>query len=158
VTVYTVGYGSLNRWDFERLLERHNIHLIVDVRAKPWSRWNPDFNRAQLEKRLGDRYKWAGAYLGNWHGMDPKRHPTPIRQTEKFRIGIDRIKELATGEDRIAVMCAEKDYRECHRHLDVGRALVEDGVEIIHLLHDGSQVRIVDPGIFEEAPEQAALF
>ena len=35
-------------------------------------------------------------------------------------------------------MCAEKEPLECHRTLLVARALAEQGVEIAHILADGS--------------------
>jgi uncharacterized protein (DUF488 family) len=35
-------------------------------------------------------------------------------------------------------MCAEKDPLFCHRTLLVGRQLIKQGVEVVHLLYDGT--------------------
>ena len=39
---------------------------------------------------------------------------------------------------RIAIMCAEKEPLDCHRTLLVGQALAGRGVEVRHILGDGS--------------------
>ena len=38
---------------------------------------------------------------------------------------------------RIALMCAEKDPLQCHRTILVSRHLVEQGVDVLHILADG---------------------
>lgn len=39
---------------------------------------------------------------------------------------------------RVALMCAEKEPLECHRTLLVARVLVADGLEVLHILADGT--------------------
>jgi uncharacterized protein (DUF488 family) len=46
---------------------------------------------------------------------------------------------VKTGAERmrIALMCAERDPLQCHRTILVSRYLVEQGVEVRHILADG---------------------
>lgn len=60
----------------------------------------------------------------------------PVSLTDVFRSGIERVLRGA-GEQRIALMCAEKDPLDCHRTLLVARALEEHGVAVEHILPDG---------------------
>lgn len=58
-----------------------------------------------------------------------------LSKTERFGSGIDRL--LRGAEDaRIAVMCTERDPRDCHRTLLVTRALVDAGAVVDHVLPD----------------------
>ena len=41
-------------------------------------------------------------------------------------------------EHRITLMCAEKDPLECHRTLLVARTLDQQGVDVSHILADGT--------------------
>ncbi len=41
-------------------------------------------------------------------------------------------------DQRIAIMCSERDPLDCHRTLLVARHLAEQGVEVLHILADGS--------------------
>jgi uncharacterized protein (DUF488 family) len=41
------------------------------------------------------------------------------------------------SEQRIALMCAERDPVECHRAILVGRYLVARGTEVTHILENG---------------------
>ncbi len=38
---------------------------------------------------------------------------------------------------RVAMLCAEENPAECHRHLLVGRVLAERGIELLHIRGDG---------------------
>jgi uncharacterized protein (DUF488 family) len=56
--------------------------------------------------------------------------------SEDFSEGLTRLRELAAGK-RVAVMCAEADWTQCHRRL-IADALVSDGLRVLHLGPDGS--------------------
>ena len=43
-----------------------------------------------------------------------------------------------SSKERIALMCAEGDPVECHRTILVARELVANGLEVQHILPDGS--------------------
>ena len=54
----------------------------------------------------------------------------------EFAAGLARLRELASGS-RVAVMCAEADWTQCHRRL-ISDALVTGGDRVIHLGPEGS--------------------
>lgn len=143
--VYTIGHSTHSMEAFLALLLQHGITALADVRSAPFSRVNPQFNKDALARDLkagGIRY----VFLGRELGARPKERSLydkgriryeRLAQTDLFKQGIARVLQGAT-EHRIALMCAEKEPLECHRTLLVARALDELGVEVVHILGDGS--------------------
>jgi uncharacterized protein (DUF488 family) len=114
------------------------------VRSSPHSRFNPQFNKAELGRSLaavGIRYVFLGRELGA-RSDDPACYEkgrvqyARLARTATFRKGIERLLKGA-AEHRIACMCAEKEPLECHRTLLVARALAAEGVEVAHIHADG---------------------
>ena len=143
--VYTIGHSTHTFEAFLELLHKHHVTAVADVRSAPFSRFNPQFNKDTLEGRLtahGIKYVSLGRELGA-RSDDPacyengRVHYARLARAASFRAGLDRVMEGAR-EYRIALMCAEKEPLECHRTLLVGRALAAHGVEISHILADGS--------------------
>lgn len=62
--IYTFGHGAQSFKEFLDKINQFKIDLIVDIREKPFSRYYPHFNRNYLEKTLGERYIFAGDFLG----------------------------------------------------------------------------------------------
>ena len=50
--VFTVGHSNLSLDRFVALLAEHGIGTLVDVRSVPFSRFGPQFNRAELDHAL----------------------------------------------------------------------------------------------------------
>lgn len=144
--VLTVGHSN-HPWDvFVGLLQRHAVTALVDVRSVPYSRFNPQFNRNRLERELppcGVRYVFLGRELGA-RSDDPACYDETGRvqydrlaRKPAFRLGLDRIVQ-ETARNRVALMCAEKEPLSCHRTILVAPALERRGVEIEHILVDGT--------------------
>ena len=134
--IYTIGHSN-HRWeDFEALLKRHEVQILVDVRSKPASRWAPFANKRTLSvllERSGFRYLYMGDSLGG-KPSDPARHDSSgnpnyrsIRATKIFREGAAELIKLAE-DSTVAIMCAEEDPSKCHRRLLIGPALERRGV------------------------------
>ena len=51
-TLFTVGHSTHPRDRFIALLERHGITALCDVRSKPYSRMNPQFNKDEFRLAL----------------------------------------------------------------------------------------------------------
>jgi uncharacterized protein (DUF488 family) len=68
--------------------------------------------------------------------------------SEEFAEGVATLESLA-GERRIAVMCAEADWTQCHRRL-ISDALVARGHRVVHLGPDGA--------LAEHEPSPGAVF
>jgi uncharacterized protein (DUF488 family) len=143
--IYTIGHSTHSREYFVELLKRHSITAVCDVRSKPYSRMNPQFNRESLKETLassGIKYVFLGKELGARTEdrscyRNGKVQYELLAKTELFKKGIDRVKKGA-DEYRVALMCAEKEPLDCHRTILVSRILSEDGVPIRHILGNGT--------------------
>ena len=142
--VLTIGHSTHPLADFLALLRRHGVTVLADVRSAPYSRFNPQFNREALAKALdeqGVRYVFLGRELGA-RSKDPACYEDGRLQYERlartalFRGGLDRVVQCAR-EERVALMCAEKDPIDCHRTILIGRELVGRGAAVTHILEDG---------------------
>lgn len=143
--VYTVGHSNHSEQGFVDLLTKNGITAIADVRSSPYSRFNPQFNRESLIKsfrKAGIAYVFLGAELGARSEdcscyENGKVQYDRLAQTEVFRKGLERVVEGSRAYS-VALMCAEKDPLDCHRTILVARHLVERGIEVKHILAEGS--------------------
>lgn len=143
--VFTVGHSTHPQGCFIDLLRQHGVTALCDVRSKPFSRMNPQFNRDELEQvllALGITYRFLGKELGA-RSDDPACYEggrvqyARLAQTELFRNGLTRVLRGMKEGLRIALMCAEKEPLECHRTILVARHLASLGVQIEHIHADG---------------------
>jgi uncharacterized protein (DUF488 family) len=142
--VYTIGHSTHPLERFIALLQRHEITAIADVRSKPYSRMNPQFNREELKVALraqGMAYVFLGKELGARSGDPSCYHEGKVQygrlaRTDLFQQGLERVREGAQ-KHRIALMCAEKEPLDCHRAILVARHIVAQGMEVRHILGDG---------------------
>ena len=143
--VYTVGHSNHTWEEFLLLLERHRINAVADVRSHPYSRHVPRFNKSEIQRKLkeaGIAYAFLGHELGGRsenpsHYLDGRVCFERLARDESFRQGIERVLKGIEAY-RIALMCAEKDPLDCHRGILVARRLQERGVEVLHILADGT--------------------
>jgi uncharacterized protein (DUF488 family) len=148
--VLTVGHSTHSAEAFAGLLRGAEIGAIADVRRYPGSRRNPQFGAEALRNSLagvGIRYEPLGESLGGrrrptgewanaaWR-VDQFRGYADHMESAEFEAGLRRLRKLA-AEARTAVMCAEADWRRCHRRL-LADALLARGHAVTHLLSDGS--------------------
>ena len=145
-TVLTIGHSTHPQGRFIALLRQHGVTALCDVRSKPYSRMNPQFNREELKEALltrGIEYSFLGKELGA-RSDDPNCYENGkvkydrLAATELFRYGLKRVLRGMRDGFRIALMCAEKEPLECHRTILVARHLVAQGVTVEHILADGS--------------------
>jgi uncharacterized protein (DUF488 family) len=144
IVIYTVGHSTHTIEKFYGLLEQNGVTAIADVRSKPFSRHNRQFNKSALQtelKKRGVAYVFVGKELGA-RSDDPscyeggKVRYDRLANTLNFKAGIERVLRGAQRY-RIALMCAEKEPLNCHRTLLVSRALETRGASIVHVLEDG---------------------
>ena len=65
--LYTIGHSNHSLKKLIDLINDLGIMNVVDVRTSPYSRFNPQFNKAYLEyelPRYNLYYIYAGKYLG----------------------------------------------------------------------------------------------
>ena len=144
-TLYTIGHSTHSIDRFIELLTMHHITAVGDVRSDPYSRFNPQFNRENLQKELkkqGITYVFLGKELGP-RSDDPKCFENGkvrydrLSKTALFQEGLKRIRQGMISY-RISLMCSEKDPVACHRTILVCRHLRDQPVRIRHILEDGS--------------------
>jgi len=144
-TVFTIGHSNHPQERLLALLQQHAINALCDVRSNPYSRMNPQFNREELKEYLhlhNVKYVFLGKELGA-RSEDPscynrgKISYERLAQTNLFQQGLDRVQE-GMKTHRVAIMCAEKEPLDCHRTVLVTRHLAARGLEVHHILADGT--------------------
>ncbi len=163
MTLYSIGHSNADIRAFIDLLRRYEISALVDTRSQPYSRYNQHFNREHLKysvEEAGIEYFYLGKELGG-RPEDPALYfPNGrvdydlVAQSSLYLAGIERLLALALDR-RVAFMCAEADYKNCHRYRLITRTLVERGIEVQHILHSGDAV-VSEASDFE--PAQPSLF
>jgi uncharacterized protein (DUF488 family) len=149
--LYTIGHSRHSAEQFLRLLEAWRVNEVVDVRRIPFSRRNPQFNRDRLAADL--RQQGIGyRHLEDLGGLrDPVaaansrhiawRNPffrsyADYAQTKPFLDALHAL-SLAALQHACAIMCAEGDWRQCHRQI-ISDYLILRKFEVLHILPDGS--------------------
>lgn len=143
--IFTIGHSTHSIEFFVDMLIKNSIQVVADVRSSPFSRFNPQFNREDLQtslsqagiryvflgKELGARSDDSSCYVGNKVQYDR------LSKTALFQSGLNRVIEGAS-KFRVALMCAEKDPLDCHRTILVARELVKRGYLVTHILDNGT--------------------
>src|SRR5581483_4792035 len=143
-TIYTIGHSTHSIEHIISLLKKSSITAVCDVRSKPYSRTNPQFNRDVISialRNAGIVYVFLGEELGaRTHDKncycDGQVQYDRLAKTDFFERGLRRVRDGARSY-RLALMCAEKEPLECHRTILVSRSLVERGMCVRHILSDG---------------------
>ncbi len=146
-TIWTIGHGTLSTEAIAAALRTAGVRTVVDIRRFPTSRRSLHLTRDRLAAdlpALGIAYEWAGEGLGG--RRSPRPGPTRHTAWEDrafrgyadhtdspiFRDAVEALVRRARASERLAVMCAELDWRRCHRRL-VADALTVRGVSVVHL-------------------------
>lgn len=131
--LWTIGHSNRSVEKFLKLLEEHNVRILVDIRSFPTSKIE-HFKREEMEQWLpehGVEYVWLGKELGGYRRGGYQAH----MKTEMFREGIEKLLQLAK-KGRVCFMCLEKNHKYCHRRF-VSVHLERRNVEVRHILEEG---------------------
>lgn len=148
-TIYTIGHSTHPIDEFLKILQAHQIGLLVDVRTVPGSRHNPQFNQDELERYLqahgvryahlkelgGLRHTTKASVNTGWRNLSFRGY-ADYMQTEQFRAGLERLIKLAQDQ-RTVIMCAESLPWRCHRSL-IADALVARSVHVQDIMGEKS--------------------
>jgi uncharacterized protein (DUF488 family) len=143
--IWTIGHSTQRSDEFLALLRASDIGGLADVRTIPRSRRHPHFGRDALAARLneeGIEYRHLAA-LG---GLRKPRSDSPNgawrneafrgyadhMMTPEFAEAVDELLEFG-GRCRVAVMCAEAVWWQCHRML-LSDALVARQIDVHHIM------------------------
>ena len=143
--VLTIGHSTRTLDEFIRLLQAHGVSRVVDVRAVPRSRHNPQFDKVSLPrelKKVGLRYVHLPGLGGLRHAKRDSlnvgwrnasfRGFADYMQTPEFEESLEELIQLAT-EERVALMCAEAVPWRCHRSL-IADALLAHGIRTENIM------------------------
>ncbi|MCA9538289.1 MAG: DUF488 domain-containing protein [Myxococcales bacterium] len=145
-TLFSLGYGQRDLRALVEQLRAHGVHYVVDVRSSTWSSHRPEFCREALRTDLGVhglRYVYMGDQLGG-RPSDPESLTDgrvdyrKVRNRPFFAHGLDRLQRAVDQGYRLCLLCAESDPTGCHRARLIGPALAERGIDLQHLLADGT--------------------
>jgi uncharacterized protein (DUF488 family) len=151
--LFTIGHGTLSADGFIAHLKENAVASLVDVRAFPRSRHNPQFDQAALKDSLADagiEYRWAERLGGRRRSTSGSANMS--LRNAAFRAYADYMGSeafwdalgdaLRHEEDKpIVVMCSESVWWRCHRRLiaDAVMLVMERPVE--HIMPTGKRTR-----------------
>jgi len=143
--LYSIGHGTRKAEVFLKLLQRYGIKYLADVRSRPYSRFNPHFNKNRLDsflKEHGITYVFMGDTLGGRPDdascyTNGKPDYAIMAQKPFFLEGIARLKEAYNKDLSLAVMCSESKPCECHRSMLIAKALEALHIPVIHIDEKG---------------------
>lgn len=154
-TLYSIGHGNKKMEDFIAELKFFNIEFLIDVRSKPYSKWNPHFCKTSLNSELnhnGIKYVYLGDKLGGLPEdkdcyVDGKVDYELLKQKDFFRDGLKRIENANRKKLRVAVMCSESKPEKCHRSKLIGEVLWEMNISMEHII--SLQTTISQPDVMK---------
>jgi uncharacterized protein (DUF488 family) len=151
--LYTVGHSSHALDAFVALLRGHGVTQVADVRRWPRSPRFPHFDDDALAVELAP----SGIAYPHLPELGGHRDPVPGSVNDGWDVAAfngyaDHLAsaELARGLARLdalrrarvtAVMCAEGDWRRCHRQLLADVLVAREGAEVMHIAVDGTLER-----------------
>ena len=145
---FTIGHSTRAIDEFVAMLEPNGVTRVIDVRAFPRSRTNPQYNSDALPGALaphGIGYEHVaalGGKRGRSRSVAPEtngfwdnesfRNYADYAMGGEFREGFARL--VARGRaERVAVMCAESVWWRCHRRI-ITDYLLAAGEGVWHIL------------------------
>jgi uncharacterized protein (DUF488 family) len=144
-TVYSIGHGNKKIDDFIKELKNFEIQFLLDIRSKPFSKWNPQFNQNELKFKLeanGIKYVFVGDTLGglpvdrSCYDYNGKVVYDLIKEKNFFKEGLERLTTAYEKQIKLAIMCSESKPEECHRSKLIGQELLKKNISLKHIVSD----------------------
>jgi uncharacterized protein (DUF488 family) len=142
-TIYSIGHGNKDIKDFIAELKSFDIQFLLDIRSKPYSKWNPQYNQAALESELKNNeitYVFVGDTLGGLpddrtcYDIDGKVVYDLIKEKDFFKKGLERLTTANEKRIKLAIMCSESNPEECHRSKLIGQELLKKNISVNHVI------------------------
>ncbi|MBA3680141.1 MAG: DUF488 domain-containing protein [Bacteroidetes bacterium] len=140
--LYSIGHGTRKTEELIALLQKYGINYLIDVRSRPYSKYNPQFNQNELNLSLAKndiKYVFMGDDLGGRPGdalcytLDGKIDYNIVKTRNFFKRGIERLKTAYAKNIALAIMCSETKPENCHRSKLIGAALLNESILLQHI-------------------------
>jgi uncharacterized protein (DUF488 family) len=145
---FTIGHSTRPLSEFIDLLAASRVGVVVDVRAIPRSRTNPQYNREALPDSLAE-YQIGYEHIAELGGRrsrakniapdvnafwenDSFHNYADYAMGDTFASGLTKLRELGSARP-CAVMCAESVWWRCHRRI-IADYLLASGEQVYHIL------------------------
>lgn len=146
-SLFSIGYGHRTPACFLSLLKSFEIEYLIDVRSRPYSKFNKEFSHQPLSDFLHqNQVKYV--FMGNALGGKPRdsscytaegKVDYEILKTRDFYLqGIERLKTAHQSGLKAAIMCSESNPRICHRTRLIGKTLAREGIFLMHIDEKGN--------------------
>jgi uncharacterized protein (DUF488 family) len=145
---FTIGHSTRSVEDFVALLNAQEVKLVVDVRAVPRSRTNPQYNSKQLSEALSEfqigyqHIAALGGLRGRMRGLPQEANALWKNQSfhnyadyatsKEFRSGLKALRKWGHATT-CAIMCSEAVWWRCHRRI-IADYLIAAGERVFHIL------------------------
>ena len=145
-TIYTIGYSGFIVKEFIDTLKANKINFVVDVRSKPFCRYNPEYDSPVISRTLkaqGINYESYAREFGARQEDRKFYTPEGWLDFEKFALSrqfYEGVVKILEGDYTFALMCKEENPLECHRAIMVARVFSDIGRNVIHLMPDGNNL------------------
>lgn len=154
-TIYSIGHGNKSMKKLVEELRTFNIEYLFDVRSKPYSKFNPHFNKTTLEIELaqeGITYVYLGDHLGGLPTditcyVKGKADYEKIKNKDFFQQGINLIVQASQEKMLVVLMCSESKPETCHRSKLIGQELLKFNISVNHIINSDlikDQKRVMD--------------
>ena len=149
--LFSIGHGNKSIEKFIEELKNFNIKYLIDIRSKPYSKFNQQFNQDELKDSLSQeniKYTFLGKELGGVP-EDPSCYTEGNVDYDKLKkktIFKDGLKRLITADDKsikVAIMCSESKPEECHRAKLIGEELTKFDINLNHITKDQAKETII---------------
>ncbi len=140
-TLYSIGHGNKSIETLIEELKHFNINYLIDIRSKPYSKYNPHFNQNELKFSLlrnGISYTFMGDVLGGLPD-DTSCYTNgyvdynKLKEKDFFKRGLQRLITANQKKIKVAIMCSESKPEECHRTKLIGEELIKIGINLNHI-------------------------
>jgi uncharacterized protein (DUF488 family) len=144
-TIFSIGHGNKKIDVFLKELTTNKVQYLLDIRSKPFSKWNPQFNQSELKKVLeenGIKYVFFGDTLGGLpddrtcYDKNDKVVYDLLKEKDFFKTGLERLISANEQKNVVAIMCSESKPEECHRSKLIGQELWKKNISLKHIIND----------------------
>jgi uncharacterized protein (DUF488 family) len=146
--IFTIGHSTRAFDKFLDMLKFFHIETVADVRTIPRSRYNPQFNLADLKRGLeihgigyihmaglgGLRHTRKDSINTGWKNLSFRGY-ADYMLTSDFEESLEQLITLARAKLTV-IMCAEAVPWRCHRSL-IGDALLVHGIQVEDIISEG---------------------